>query len=330
MSVFIKSPTRVDLAGGTLDCWPLYLLFGECLTINVSINVYTEVRLSPLEDQTVIIDIKDYALKKSYANVEQLFGDSDPRLNLINTVLKYWKPSQGFELSTASESSIGGGLGGSSSLLVGLIKAFSKWLNDSMSKFDSIKLASDLEAQVLKKPTGTQDYYPAFEPGLHFLTFRPGEVIDEVINPDAFDIINQLFLVDTGRAHHSGFNNWQVIKQAIDGHEATLSHLSQLRDVAFEVKDCLIRENESELPRLFEKEYIHRTQLSPHFTSPEIEKLKKIAETFGGQIKICGAGGGGSVLAWIPPESQVDFKYQLKSQNFRLIEFEAVFAEASN
>ena len=35
----VSAPTRADLAGGTLDLWPLYCLFGEAKTINVALDL---------------------------------------------------------------------------------------------------------------------------------------------------------------------------------------------------------------------------------------------------------------------------------------------------
>lgn len=330
MNIEVISPTRVDLAGGTLDCWPLYLFFGDCLTINLSINVFTKVVLNSREDQKVQLQIKDYNIQKEYSSLEACLRDPDPQLSLIRTQLEYWRPIQGFELITGSDSPVGGGLGGSSSLCIGLIKAFSRLLNRPLEKQQAIKLASDLEAQVLKKPTGTQDYYPAFDAGLHALLYRAGEVVDQKLKVSSASLTQQLILVDTGKAHHSGFNNWQVIKQAIDGNAETIGHLSELREIAFEMKNCLENQTWALLPSLFEREYQHRIALSPHFTSPEIEHLQQLAKKAGGQVKICGAGGGGSVLVWVSASERAALQTHLVAAGYRLIDFQAVTGEGSH
>ncbi|MBI4278482.1 MAG: hypothetical protein HY660_08500, partial [Armatimonadetes bacterium] len=36
-----SAPTRIDLAGGTLDIYPLYLFEGEGLTVNIAIDLMT-------------------------------------------------------------------------------------------------------------------------------------------------------------------------------------------------------------------------------------------------------------------------------------------------
>src|SRR3954454_24050818 len=40
-----RAPTRIDLAGGTLDLWPLYLFIANPLTINLGIDLYAEATL---------------------------------------------------------------------------------------------------------------------------------------------------------------------------------------------------------------------------------------------------------------------------------------------
>ena len=40
MIIEAKAPTRVDLAGGTLDIWPLYLFHPGAVTVNAAISRY--------------------------------------------------------------------------------------------------------------------------------------------------------------------------------------------------------------------------------------------------------------------------------------------------
>ncbi|MBK7890826.1 MAG: hypothetical protein IPJ84_08270 [Bdellovibrionales bacterium] len=69
----IKSPTRVDLAGGTLDCWPLYLFLNDPVTVNLSIDIFTRAKLTPVDDGSsrVRLVTKDLKLDREYANLEQ-------------------------------------------------------------------------------------------------------------------------------------------------------------------------------------------------------------------------------------------------------------------
>ena len=50
MALRARSPSRIDLAGGTLDLWPLYLLIDEAATVNLAIDLYTEASIAPSTD----------------------------------------------------------------------------------------------------------------------------------------------------------------------------------------------------------------------------------------------------------------------------------------
>ena len=46
-----STPTRIDLAGGTLDLWPLHLFFDNPPTLNAAIDLYASVELTARRDK---------------------------------------------------------------------------------------------------------------------------------------------------------------------------------------------------------------------------------------------------------------------------------------
>lgn len=300
-TITVQSPTRVDLAGGTLDCWPLFLFLGDPLTVNLAIDIFTTASLSPRDDSKVVLITKDLGKEKTYENLSEALWDSEPAFTLVRAHLDYWKSligTRGFSLSTASDSPVGGGLGGSSSLCISLLKVFQKWLGKNFPEADMVRLASHLEARILLKPTGTQDYFPPLEGGLCLITYGADgpkcvrlKIEDEVFN-------ERFLLVDTGRSHHSGINNWQVIKDWLDGDVRTRTALQDLAAISKSMSEAIMQKDYRLFPQLFEKEYEARTRLSEGFSSPEIRRLHDLAKSYGAQTKICGAGGGGCVFLW--------------------------------
>lgn len=296
----VKSPTRVDLAGGTLDFWPLFLFLNEPVTINVAIDIFTYADLKELSGAQVELHSADMNAHKVYPNLDVCLADTDPAFELVRAHLRYWKPQKGFRLSTRSESPVGGGLGGSSSLCISLLKAFSAWNEQKIEPYEMVRIASNLEAQVMRKPTGTQDYFPPIFGGMNFITYAVAGPKVEVLKLD-HDLFDRRFLlVYTGHSHHSGINNWQVIKNWLDGDERPKRSLETLAQVSGEMKQVLLSGRIQDLPALFEREYQARTELSDGFSSPEIRRLAEIARSVGAWAKICGAGGGGCVLIWCP------------------------------
>jgi D-glycero-alpha-D-manno-heptose-7-phosphate kinase len=137
--------------------------------------------------------------------------------------------------------------------------------------------------------------------------------IDQEIFRDRF------LLVYTGRSHHSGINNWHVIKQWLDGDQKTRAALSKLAEISKQMKSALEENRISDLPKIFASEYEARTELSDGFSSPEIRKLNEIAKSEGAIAKICGAGGGGCVLIWCPDRQIEKVKQALSKTDFQVL-----------
>lgn len=319
----MQSPTRVDLAGGTLDCWPLYLFLNDPVTVNVAISVFTRATLTPRTDARIRLVTKDLGADKEYASIEEALRSTEPEFELVRAHLEYWRPkigSRGFTLETGSDSPVGGGLGGSSSLCISLLKAFSKWLNHTMPESDLVRLASHLEARMLLKPTGTQDYFPPLEGGLCCIRYGVEGPVCEHLPLDGDVFRDRFVLVYTGRSHHSGINNWQVIKDWLDGDERTRKAMLDLAVISKAVEKAIRNRAADELPVLFAKEYEARTRLSDGFSSPEIRRLHEIAQQNGAHAKICGAGGGGCVMLWSHDRKASQLAAAVKQAGFQVLD----------
>lgn len=320
-----RSPTRVDLAGGTLDCWPLFLMTGDCVTVNLSIDVRTQAELELWDQSKISIHLKDLNYQKDFKSLDDVLVSKDPEMLLIQKHLAYWKPMQGFSLTTFSESPVGGGLGGSSSLCISLIHVFKEAFKKDLGLYETVTLASNIEAQILKKPTGTQDYFPALKAGLNAIHYgAQGPRLESLdFDPKFFD--QRLILVYTGVPHHSGLNNWQVIKATLDGDTKTMQALQKLRDIAWDVYQVCRENSWDDLAALYQREYEARIQLSSGFSSPKIEQLKQLSVKNGGKaVKICGAGGGGCVFVWADPEQKASLTQKIESEGFRVLSAKAV------
>lgn len=319
----IKSPTRVDLAGGTLDLWPLYSFFGGAKTVNIAIDIFTYVDLEVLPQATSIeLESQDLNVKKVYASYESAIQDNDPQFALFRIVLEYFKPPFGLKLKTRSESPVGGGLGGSSSLMVSLLKAFSKAMGQPFaSVYQLVNVAHNLEAKLLLTPTGTQDYYPAATGGINILEYSPSGIKQHLFNHShQKEIEDRFLLVYTGRSHHSGMNNFEVLQKAVAKDPKTIRALSSLRMISEEMSGLVRAGQWKDLRELFNREYDARVQLAPAVSSPEIEALHKLTLREGADaVKICGAGGGGCVLIWTPPDAKANVSAACTKAGFQVL-----------
>ena len=317
-----KSPTRVDLAGGTLDCWPLYLFLNDPLTVNVAIDIFTMATLTPRRDKKVRLVTRDLKFDIEFASLAECLESSEPAFDLVRAHLNYWQEKigdHGFDLETASQSPVGGGLGGSSSLCISILKVFKTWLEVDMSESDTVRLASHLEARMLMKPTGTQDYFPPIQGRLCFITYGAAGPTCERRKIDKELFRDRFVLVYTGRSHHSGINNWQVIKDWLDGDERTRKAMTDLAEISKSLGSALAAGTYDLLPDLFDREYEARTRLSEGFSSPEIRKIHEIAKANGGTAKICGAGGGGCVLLWSHDRHADKLRHAAEAAGFKVL-----------
>ena len=321
MKIHIKSPTRVDLAGGTLDLWPLYLFVGGASTVNVAIDIYTHAIIESLDDDRVILDSKDLSLVKEYKNLDEALHDPDPRMILLQTQLRYWQPQKGFKLTTQSDSPVGGGLGGSSSLTISLMKAFAQFCGKNFEDTHHlVHVAHNIEAEILNTPTGTQDYYPAASGGLNILKYDYNGIRQEVLSVEGSPLAQHFLLVYTGKAHHSGLNNFEVMKGSVTKDTKTLQALKDIKNIA-ERTEKVVRDGRwNALPDLFREEFAARVRLAPAFSCPEIQKLNELSLQNGAQaVKICGAGGGGCVLVWTPESKKEGVAQACQKAGFQVL-----------
>ena len=125
MKIHAQSPCRVDLAGGTLDIWPLYLFHDHAVTLNFAVDRYTSCEIVTRNDSRIVLRSADQNGEESYDSCEELAQRKKYALPLAAYIVKFFAPRTGFELSTHSEAPAGAGISGSSSLLVTLWPASS-------------------------------------------------------------------------------------------------------------------------------------------------------------------------------------------------------------
>lgn len=323
MSVYsTQCPTRIDLAGGTVDLWPIWAILDNCVTVNVSIDVMTTCEIEPLETTAIEIDSPDIQKKWSFKNAQELYDSKDEALLFFKSHIAHWKPQKGFRIATRSQSPVGGGLGGSSSLSIAIYKTFQKWLNKTdISIHKMVADCSNIEAKVLVTPTGLQDYYGAASVGLNIIPFSTHGVALSTLNTHNEVFNASIVVVYTGKSHNSGINNWGVLKKFIDKDKTTVAALEQIRDVSLKVRDACNQSQWEKLPELFTQDFSAREKLSDQFMSPEIRDLKVIADAAGAKgFKICGAGGGGCVAVWCSPSTKATIAKKIEDSGYKVLQ----------
>ena len=315
MRLHTKAPARIDLAGGTLDLWPLYLLHPGAMTVNLAINRYAHCVVEPRRDRRIILENSDTGERDRFASITALTDalssasssattkKKAPKLSLLAELVRYFAPEKGLTLTTWSEVPAGAGLGGSSTLGVAIAAALARWTGKRLTRRELVSLVRDIEVRVLKVPTGEQDHFPAAFGGASAIHLEPIHARRESLEVDTAALESHLLLVYTGAPRRSGINNWEVFKKHLDGGRRLRRNFDRLSAVASSMRDALIAGQWPEVAQLLGEEWrIRRTNFS-RISTPGIEKLMQMARREGAQSgKVCGAGGGGCIVFSVPPK----------------------------
>src|SRR4051812_11685063 len=164
-SVVATAPCRADLAGSTLDLWPLYLFHPGAVTLNFAISVMTSCRISPSPGKSIRLRSVDTNRDETYASFDDLCRAQRHEHTLGAKLVKYFAPDGGFLLETKSESPAGAGIAGSSALMIATTSALARYTGRKLDKENIRQIAQNVEAQIINVPTGCQDYYPALYGG---------------------------------------------------------------------------------------------------------------------------------------------------------------------
>ncbi|MBZ5660760.1 MAG: GHMP kinase [Acidobacteriia bacterium] len=307
MRIESRAPTRIDLAGGTLDIWPLYLFHEGSLTVNCAITRYASctIETAPETSRRIVLVSRDTRRRESFASFDALSRAQRYKLPLLAYLVKFFRPTMGFTLTTDSEAPAGAGIGGSSAMAVAICAALDRLTGAGLRREDWIHISRDIEAVVIRVPTGTQDHYPPAFGGAAAIILEPGGERREALGCDLDDLERRLVLCYTGKPRQHGINNWEVFKRHIDGDRRVARNLEKISVIARQVREAIERSQWSELGCLVRGEWDFRRRNLKTISTPLVDRIISSARRNGALAgKICGAGGGGCLTLVIDPEAR--------------------------
>ena len=131
------APTRICLAGESVDIFPVYIFESYGLVISATINRLAKVKLTPRNDGKVSIYSKDFNEKlEGFPREFKL----DNNLDLLKMVIKSFNSEEGFDIVTTTDTPPGSGLGTSSSLVVALAGALNQFQKHRADNIPSLPL----------------------------------------------------------------------------------------------------------------------------------------------------------------------------------------------
>jgi len=325
MRISSSAPARVDLAGGTLDIWPLYLFHEDAQTVNFAIDLPASCTIETTTGSAIHLVSRDLGREESFPNLSALLKAKKYQLPLVALLIRYFASVApmpgGFKLITDCKSPAGAGIAGSSALNIALCGALNRLTGLRLSLPALQNIAKNVEAQVIRVPTGEQDYFPAMYGGLNAIRLTPGGIVVDKLRTDLAAFERRVVLCYTGAPRQSGINNWEVTKAHIDGNKQVIRNFERIAEIARAMRGALEGNDWNDVARLLREEWQNRRKNAPGISTPLIDHLIAAARRNGAlAAKVCGAGGGGCVLFFTADGAKDRVSETLRREGARVLD----------
>lgn len=291
-------PNRIDLAGGTLDIYPLYLLVTGARTVNAAIAVTSRVEIRPVRAPARIV-AEGVSRPREAGNTHRF-----PRagaFGLVAAALRTYPALTGVEVRFRNEAPVGTGMGASSALLVAVMLAMEVWLGRRGGWEERARRAMEIEAMHLRSLTGRQDHIAALRGGIQGIRFSPGSTeVDRIPagSGEGRRFERHAVLAFTGKSHFSAEVNWRMIRGAIEGNAAVLSKFAGIAEAARDAWEAVVSGDMERLGRAVSREWAIRKTIAPGISTRAVEEAlaSRVIRRHVAGAKLCGAGGGGTLF----------------------------------
>lgn len=314
MIIRSRAPLRLGFAGGGTDLSPYCDKYTGCV-LNATINMYAYCTIEVSNNGKTSFNASDLCAyyEMDMDDLNSLVTEKGVKLlvgvyrGIVRRFLK-GKPLS-FKMTTYSDASMGSGLGGSSALVVAIVKAFVEWLNLPLGEYDIAKLAWEIERIDLGLAGGKQDQYAATFGGFNFIEFSADNKV--VVNPLRIknwircELEDSLLLYFLGKSHDSA----EIIKQqisSVSNDEKRLEAMHEVKRTAYVMKESVLTGNFNLFADSLKAAWEAKKRTSDVISNASIQKVYDAFMEAGGRAgKISGAGGGGFFMFYINPADRM-------------------------
>lgn len=324
-----RAPLRLGLAGGGTDVSPYSDVHGGCV-LNATIDLYAQAIIEPRDDGQVRFRATD-RLEEVLLDAETDMPDADPlRLHrgIHRRVVRQFNGGKPLActLTTFADAPAGSGLGTSSTMVVAILQAYAEWLNLGLGEYELARLAFEIEREDLKMSGGKQDQYAAAFGGFNFIEFgAEGRVL---VNPLRIKewVVNELeastVLYYTGQSRESA----AIIQKQIDNTERadvrSIEAMHALKHDAVSMKEAILRGDLSAYAQILGRSWVAKKQMAQGISNAMIDGVYDAALAAGALSgKISGAGGGGFMMFFVPPEHRMQLIQRLAQFEGQVMNF---------
>jgi D-glycero-alpha-D-manno-heptose-7-phosphate kinase len=291
--IITQTPLRVSFLGGGTDM-TAFCRDEPGAVVSCTIDKYVYV---------IAKERYDRRLRAGYTRTELVDHVEELEHDLVRESFRMAGIDGGVEVSTLADiPTRGSGLGSSSAVTVGLLHALWVYLGRLPGRRELAERACELELDRLLRPAGRQDQYAAAYGGLRYLQFQgaSAEVSERIRAPDTLRALNEsLLLFFTGRTRSSS----HILADQNGRMAQNRSALRLMKGLADAARDSLLAGDVPAIGPLMHEGWTLKRGLSERITDGDIDRLYASARRSGATGgKLCGAGGGGFLLLFVPAE----------------------------
>lgn len=314
MIIRARAPLRLGLAGGGTDVAPYCDLHGG-LVLNATIDRYAYAVIRTLDEAVVRFNATDQALCEEHPTGQSLSLDTGLRLHRavyreMTTRYNGGRPIA-MELSTFCDAPAGSGLGSSSTLVVAMIRAFVELLNLPLDDHEVADLAFRIERVDCGLKGGRQDQYSAAFGGFNFMEFYADS--RTVVNPlrvknwIVCELEASLLLFYTGISRESARIIADQSQNVSSGSADAVEAMHGIKHEAIVMKDSLLRGDFKGMIDSLRSGWENKKRSAKTVSNAHIEQIYDAAVSAGALAgKVSGAGGGGFMLFFVPPDRRME------------------------
>jgi len=307
--IISRTPFRVSFFGGGTD-YPVWYKEHSGVVISTSIDKYCYVTLRELPP------FFKYKYLLRYFDREEVNTVNEIKHPSIRECLKFLNINKCIELVHHADLPAQSGLGSSSTFTVGMLRAAYALNHQMPSKYNLAQGAIEIEQQRIGEAVGSQDQTAAAFGGFNRINFggyREIEVTPLTISNEKMENLqNHLMLFFTGFSRNAS----DIAQKQIEITGSKIKELDLMVELCKEAEDLLVSSEAGflEWGNLLNEQWKIKKSMTNLITSPKINDMYEkgiSAGALGG--KLLGAGGGGFMLFFIPPEKQKNLKKSLDS-----------------
>ena len=292
--IISKTPLRVSFVGGGTDLASFYEKdYGAVLSSTIDKYVYVIVKVR--FDDLIYVNWTKKEIVESPDEIEH---------DLVREAIKKAGIEKAVEVTTIADiPSEGSGLGSSSSLTVGLLNAFYTFKGIQVSRERLAKEACEIEIDIIRKPIGRQDQYAAVFGGLNeILFYKDGSAkVNNIKLPDLMALSSKLLLFYTNITRKAD----NILKKQKENIDVIFKTLLDMRNQVPLLKNYLENGANGKLGLILKQGWEMKKSLLSEISNEYIDYMYERALNTGARGgKICGAGGGGFLLLYVPKEKQ--------------------------